>query len=250
MFEGKAALLNGASRGMGLAIARGILDRGGKVCITGRKQPGLDAALAELDAGNRAIGVPGSSADSAHRREAVRRTIETFGSLDLLVNNAGTNPQYGPLIEAETSRVEKVFEVNVFAVLGWMQDAWKAWMRDHGGAVLNTASTSAYRTPHKIGAYNVSKAAVVHLTRQMASELAPAVRVNAIAPALIKTRFASAVWQDREADWAKVYPMKRLGEPRDVVGMACLLLSDEASWITGETVVIDGGILVAGSLLR
>ena len=250
MFEGKAALVNGASRGMGLAIARGILDRGGKVCITSRKQPGLDEALAELDAGDRAIGVAGSSADPEHRQEAVRKTIETFGSLDLLVNNAGTNPQYGPLVEAEMSRVEKVFEVNVFAVLGWIQEAWKAWMKDHGGAVLSTASTSAYRNPHKIGAYNVSKAAVAHLTRQMASELAPAVRVNAIAPALIKTRFASAVWEDKEDAWSDVYPMKRIGEPKDVVGISCLLLSDEGSWITGETVVIDGGILVAGSLLR
>ena len=250
MFEGKAALLNGASRGMGLAIAQAILDRGGKVCITGRKQSSLDQALADLAAGNRAICVAGSSADPEHRKKAINSTLEAFGSLDLLVNNAGTNPQYGPLVEAEMSRVEKVFQVNVFAVLGWIQDAWHAWMCENGGSILNTASTNAYRNPHKTGAYNVSKAAVTHLTRQMASELAPKVRVNAIAPALIKTRFAAAVWEEKEEEWANIYPMKRIGSPKDVVGVSCLLLSQEAGWITGETIVIDGGILVAGSLLR
>ena len=250
MFEGKTALLNGASRGMGLAIAQAILDRGGKVCITGRQQSSLDQALADLAAGNRAICAAGSSADPEHRKKAINSTLEAFGSLDLLVNNAGTNPQYGPLVEAEMSRVEKVFQVNVFAVLGWIQDVWRAWMCENGGSILNTASTSAYQNPHRIGAYNVSKAAVTHLTRQMASELAPKVRVNAIAPGLIKTRFAAALWEEKEEELANIYPMKRIGSPKDVVGISCLLLSQEAGWITGETVVIDGGILVAGSLLR
>ncbi len=244
MFENKVALINGASRGIGLAIAEAILRRGGKVCITSRKQTNLDEALARLDAVGSAIAVAGSSADPQHRQEAVQETIDTFGSLDLLVNSAATNPQYGPLVEADMGAVEKILQVNVMGPLGWIQEAWKAWMRDHGGAVLNIASVNGIRTVAKLGAYNVSKAALIHLTRQMALELAPNVRVNAIAPGLVKTRLARALWEGREEDAGRVYPLGQIGEPEDVTGMACLLLSGEASWITGETVVVDGGVLL------
>ena len=244
MLENKVALINGASRGIGLAIAEAILQRGGKVCITSRKQPNLDEALARLDAAGSAIAVAGSSADPQHRQGAVQKTIDTFGSIDLLVNSAATNPQYGPLVEADMGAVEKILQVNVMGPLGWIQEAWKAWMCDHGGAVLNIASVNGIRTVAKLGAYNVSKAALIHLTRQMARELAPKVRVNAIAPGLVKTRLARALWEGREEDAGRVYPLGRIGEPEDVTGMACLLLSEEASWITGETVVVDGGVLL------
>ena len=229
---------------MGLAIAEAILRRGGKVCITSRKQTSLDEALAHLDAAGSAIAVTGSSADPQHRQEAVQKTIDTFGSLDLLVNSAATNPQYGPLVEADMGAVDKILQVNVMGPLGWIQEAWKAWMHDHGGAVLNMVSVNGIRTVAKLGAYNVSKAALIHLTRQMALELAPKVRVNAIAPGLVKTRLARALWEGREEDAGRVYPLGRIGEPEDVTGMACLLLSEEASWITGETVVVDGGVLL------
>ena len=245
MFEGKTALVNGASRGMGLAVAEAILRRGGKVCITSRKQANLDEALGHLDAGKSAIAVAGSSTDPQHRAEAVRKTIATFGSLDLLVNSAATNPQYGPLVEADMGAVEKILEVNVMGPIGWIQEAYKAWMRDHGGSVLNIASVNGIRSVAKLGAYNISKAALIHLTRQMALELAPKVRVNAIAPGLVKTRLARSLWEGREEEVGRIYPLGRIGEPEDVTGMACLLLSDEAAWITGETVVVDGGVLLA-----
>ena len=244
MFENKAALINGASRGMGLAIAEAILGRGGKVCITSRKQPNLDEALARLDAGANAIAIAGSAADPEHRREAIQKTIDAFGSLDLLVNSAATNPQYGPLVEADMGAVGKILDVNVMGPLGWIQEAWKAWMREHGGAILNVASVNGIRSVAKLGAYNVSKAALIHLTRQMALELAPKVRVNGIAPGLVKTRLARSLWEGREEEASRVYPLGRIGEPEDVTGMACLLLSDEASWITGETVTVDGGVLL------
>ncbi len=242
--EYKTALITGGSRGIGLAIARRILDLGGKVCLTGRKQPGLDEALATLDAGDRAMAVAGSAADAAHRRDAVAATIAAFGSLDLLVNNAATNPQYGPLVEAEMSAVHKVLEVNVMGPLGWIQEAWKQGMSASGGAILNVASVNGLRTVDKMGAYNVSKAAVLQLTRQMALELAPRVRVNAIAPGLVKTKFATVLWEGREEEAASAYPLGRLGEPEDVAGIACFLLGDDASWITGETVLVDGGVLL------
>ena len=242
--KNKTALITGGSRGIGLAIAHRILDLGGKVCLTGRKQSGLDEALATLDAGNRAMAVAGSAADAEHRLEAIAATIAAFGSLDLLVNNAATNPQYGPLVEAEMSAVHKVLEVNVTGPLGWIQEAWKQGMSASGGAILNVASVNGLRTVDKMGAYNVSKAAVLQLTRQMALELAPTVRVNAIAPGLVKTKFAGVMWEGREEEAASAYPLGRLGEPEDVAGIACFLLSDDASWITGETVLVDGGVLL------
>ena len=246
MVTGKAALVTGASRGIGLGIARELLRAGANVCITARKQDELDAALSELDVGDRAFAVAGSSDDEVHRRAAVAAVVERFGTLDLLVNNAATNPQYGPLVDADLGAVTKIFGVNVVAPLGWVQEAWVAGMRESGGAILNVASVGGIRAGAPIGAYNASKAALIHLTRQLAVELGPKVRVNAIAPAVVKTKFARALYEGREDSVAAGYPLKRLGTPEDTAGLARFLLSDEASWITGETVVIDGGVSLGG----
>jgi NAD(P)-dependent dehydrogenase (short-subunit alcohol dehydrogenase family) len=244
--DGKAALVTGASRGIGLGIARELLAHGARVCITARKSDDLDAAVAELDGGDRVFAVAGSSHDPAHRDDAVGQVMERFGSLDLLVNNAATNPQYGPLVDADLGAVGKIFEVNVVAPLGWVQVAFEVSMRQRGGAVLNVASVGGVRPGSWIGAYNASKAALIHLTRQLALELGPRVRVNAIAPAVVKTRFARALYEDREEQVSRAYPLKRLGTPQDTAALARFLLSEEASWITGETVVIDGGISLVG----
>jgi NAD(P)-dependent dehydrogenase (short-subunit alcohol dehydrogenase family) len=241
MVRDKVALVTGGSRGIGLGIARSLLDAGAKVCITGRKQDSLDAAAQELDAGDRLLTLAGAAHDPEHRSEAVSRVIEHFGSLDLLVNNAATNPQYGPLVDADLGAVSKVMEVNIVAQLGWVQEAWHQWMAEHGGVILNVASVGGIRPGSNIGAYNASKAAVIHLTRQLAVELGPGVRVNAMAHAVVKTDFARALYEGREQEVAEAYPLKRLGTPEDTASLARFLLSDEASWITGETVVIDGG---------
>ena len=246
MVDGKVALVTGASRGIGLGIARALLEAGARVCITGRKQAGLDEALAELDAGAAVLAVPGASHDPAHRAQAVAAVLDRWGSLDLLVNNAATNPQYGPLVEADLGAVAKIMEVNLVAPLGWVQEAWKASMAARGGAIVNVASVGGLRPGQLIGAYNTSKAALIHLTRQLAVELGPTVRVNAIAPAVVKTRFATALYEGREEEVAGRYPLKRLGTPADTAGIATFLLSEQASWITGETVVVDGGISLAG----
>lgn len=244
--DGKAAVITGGSRGIGLGIATALLEAGARVCLTARKRDDLDAALGELGAGDRAFAVEGSSDDPEHRAEVVSEVTQRWDRVDLLVNNAATNPQYGPLVHADLGAVSKIFSLNVVACLGWVQEAWRVSMAEHGGAVLNVASVGGIRPGAQIGAYNASKAALIHLTRQLALELGPAVRVNAIAPAVVKTQFARALYEGREASVAEAYPLKRLGTPGDIAGIARFLLSDEASWMTGETVVIDGGVSLVG----
>ena len=240
-FQGRVALITGGTRGIGLGIAQELVDRGARVVITARKQEELDKVVAELG-DEVAAAARGSADDETHQAAAVALAIERFGRLDHLVNNAAVNPQYGPLVDAELSAVRKVFEVNVTATLAWVQQAWRAWLKDNGGSILNVASVGGIRAGAPIGAYNASKAALIHLTRQLGVELGPTVRVNAIAPAVVKTTFAKALYEGREDDVAQAYPLKRLGVPEDTAKAAAFLLSDDASWITGETLVVDGGV--------
>lgn len=240
-FEGQVAIVTGGSRGIGLAIAADIVEHGGRVCITARKADELEEAVDELGRGN-AIAVVGNTSDEAHRRETVARCIDELGSLDLLINNAATNVQYGPMAEADLGAVSKIFDVNYVAPLGWVQAAWAAWMREHGGAILNIASIGGTGPAEDIGAYGGSKAALIHLTQQLAVELAPQVRVNALAPAVVKTHFARALYEGRETEVAAAYPMQRLGRPEDVAHAARSLLARDAGWITGQTLLVDGGL--------
>jgi len=242
---GSTALVTGASRGIGYAIAAALAVRGASVTITARKPEALAEAVERLGP-DRSMAVAGAADDSAHREEAVARTIERFGSLDLLVNNAGVNPQHGPLVDADLGAVRKILEVNVTGALAWTQLAWRGWMAANGGAVLNVASLGGLRPGHGIGAYNASKAALIALTRQLAQELAPGVRVNAVAPAVVRTRFARALYEGREAEVAAAYPLGRLGEPADVAEAAAFLLGPGAAWITGQTLVLDGGLSQRG----
>jgi 3-oxoacyl-[acyl-carrier protein] reductase len=244
---GRTALITGASRGIGFGIAAELVARGARVCLTARKKDELDAAVAELGA-ERAMAVAGRADDEEHRAEAVAAVVERFGSLDMLVNNAGINPAFGALMDVDLGAVRKIFEVNVVAALGWTQAAYAAWMREHGGSVLNVASVGGIKVGPAIGAYNVSKAAMIHLTKQLAVELGPGVRVNAVAPAVVRTRFAQALYEGREREAAAGYPLGRLGVPEDVAKAAAYLLSDDASWVTGETLVVDGGLTLGGGV--
>ena len=242
-FTGKTALITGGTRGIGFGIAQEIVSRGGSVCITARKPDELEEAVRTLDpdGAGRAVAARGSADDEAHQQEAIDQTVETLGRLDFLVNNAAVNPYFGPTIDADLGAVRKIVEVNVVAVLAWTQKAWRAWQRDNGGAVLNIASVGGLRSGGPLGAYGMSKSALIYLTKQLAREMAPQVRVNAIAPAVVKTKFARALYENREEEVANSYPMKRLGTPEDTAKLAAFLLSDDASWITGDTVTIDGG---------
>ncbi|TDP92138.1 SDR family oxidoreductase [Labedaea rhizosphaerae] len=250
-FTGKAAIVTGSSRGIGYAIAERLLREGAAVTISSRKEEQINAAAEQLRAsvdGARVLAVPANTGVDEQREEVVRRTVEEFGSLDVLVNNTGINPTYGALADADLNAVRKIFDVNVVAALGYVQLALKAWMASHGGSIINIASVAGLRSSGVIAAYGASKAALIRLTEELAWQLGPSVRVNAVAPAVVKTKFAEALYTGGEEQLKNSYPMKRLGEPEDVAGLVAFLASDEAAWITGETVRVDGGLLATGSL--
>ncbi|MET9810460.1 SDR family oxidoreductase [Streptomyces halstedii] len=241
--SGKVALITGASRGIGFGIARALVARGDRVVITGRGEDALKEAVVRLGA-DRALGIAGKAHDEAHRAEAVERAMETFGRVDFLVNNAGTNPVFGPMADLDLGVARKVYETNVLSALGFAQLTWKAWQRENGGAIVNIASVAGISASPFIGAYGMSKAALVNLTLQLAHEFAPVVRVNAIAPAVVKTKFAEALYEGREAEAAAAYPLGRLGVPEDIGGAAAFLTSAQSDWVTGQTLVVDGGVFL------
>jgi 3-oxoacyl-[acyl-carrier protein] reductase len=247
-FDRQTALVTGASRGIGLAIAERLVDDGARVVITARKKEALDEAVAHLGGPSVALGAAGKADDIEHQAEAVRQAIETFGSLDLLVNNTGINPVYGPLMDLDLGAARKVVEVNCIAAVSWTQHVYRAWMHEHGGAIVNISSFSAVRPAPGIGFYGASKAMLTAITELMAVEMAPSIRVNSVAPAVVKTRFAEALYEGREEAVAAGYPLKRLGNPEDISNLVSFLLSEEASWITGEMVVVDGGLNLSGAI--
>jgi 3-oxoacyl-[acyl-carrier protein] reductase len=238
-FSGKTAIVTGASRGIGFAVARRLVDEGAHVVITARGEDDLREAATSLGASARFVA--GKADDPAHQDEVIATAIDEFGGVDLLVNNTGINPAYGPLLGLDLGTARKILEVNVVAALAWVQKVHAAWMGAHGGAIVNVASVAAIQPAPMIAMYGVSKAALKHLTEELAFELAPGIRVNAVAPAVVKTSFARALYEGREAEVSKAYPLRRLGVPDDVGSVVAFLLSDDAGWMTGQTIVIDGG---------
>ena len=245
---GRTAVVTGASRGIGLAIAEQLVRDGARVVITARRQEGIDAAVTTLGGAEHALGVAGGADDPDHRAEVVGRALETFGSVDLLVNNTGINPVYGPLVGLDLVAARKIVEVNCIAALGWVQECHRQWMGDHGGAIVNVASVAGLRASPGIGFYGASKAMLIHLTQELAAELGPTIRVNAVAPAVVKTRFATALFEGREDEVVEGYPLKRLGLPEDISSVVAFLLSDGASWLTGQVVTVDGGLTLGGGI--
>ncbi|CAM02027.1 NAD(P)-dependent dehydrogenase (short-subunit alcohol dehydrogenase family) [Saccharopolyspora erythraea NRRL 2338] len=246
VLDGQVAVITGGSRGIGLAIGQAYRAAGAHVVLAARKADGLAEARSEL-LGVAAAGevhtVVANAGEPEQAQRCVDEAMERFGRLDVLVNNAATNPYHGELIGLDPSRAEKTVRVNQYGMIAWTRCAWHAWMAEHGGAVVNIASVGGLIVDPHIGYYNATKAAMLHLTRQLAYELGPAARVNAIAPGLVKTELARAVWEVREPILTEKLPLRRLGTPEDVANAALFLASDASSWMTGQTLVLDGGAL-------
>jgi NAD(P)-dependent dehydrogenase (short-subunit alcohol dehydrogenase family) len=246
--DGKVALVTGASRGIGRAIAETYAAAGAAVMLSSRKQDALRAVADGLPDGKVEV-FAANAGDPDAAAACVAATIERLGGLDILVNNAATNPYYGPAVDIDLPRWDKTFQVNLRGLHVWTQESWRQAMQEHGGSIVNISSVGGFSVEAGIGVYNTTKAALIHLTKTMASELAPDVRVNAIAPGLVKTDMARALWEADEAAIARRTPLARLGVPEDIANAALFLASDLAAWITGHILVVDGGAMVAGRKL-
>jgi NAD(P)-dependent dehydrogenase (short-subunit alcohol dehydrogenase family) len=243
--DGKVALVTGASKGIGKAIAASFAASGAKVMINSRKQDQLEAAAAEMTGEVEIFAANAGDPDAAER--AVSATIERFGGLDILVNNAATNPYYGRMLDVDKGRYDKTFQVNLEGPLLWSKAAWAQSFEGRPGTIINIASVGGLRADGGgLGIYNLTKAALIHMTRQLASELGPT-RVVGIAPGLVETDFAAFLVDNFGEQLAARMPLRRLGDPQDIANLATFLASDLASWITGETYVIDGGAGVAAA---
>ncbi len=248
-FDDKVAVVTGGSRGIGFAIALEFAFAGANVVLASRGEEDLNNAVEEIkkQAGNDSvIGHLCNVGKEADAKALIKATVDTFGRVDVLVNNAATNPYFGPMLDINENQMQKIFDVNVRSVLSLSNAAsMLAWRDDSCRAsIVNVASVAGLSVSNGIGFYGVSKAALIQLTKQLAHELGPKIRVNAIAPGLIKTDFSRPLWEQHEKELAKTLPMRRIGEPGDVAGAALFLASDYANWITGEVVVVDGGALV------
>lgn len=241
--DGKSALVTGGSRGIGKAIATAFAEAGAQVMITSRKADACEAAAAEI--GHGCVWEAGHVGQLDDAERVIDAAIARLGGVDILVNNAATNPYAGPMIDVDIPRWQKTLDVNMTAPLVWTQLAWQKHQQANGGVVINISSVGGLSTSPVLGVYDVTKAALIHMTKQLAAELGPGVRVNAICPGLIKTDFARILWEGERGDAvAQMYPLKRLGEVEDIAGAALYLAADSGSWMTGQIMVLDGGGLV------
>ena len=245
--DGKVAVVTGASRGIGRAIAEAFAAAGARVALASRTQADLDAvADAIRQRGGQALAVAAHTGSDEAVGALVERVSDEWGGIDVLVNNAATNPHFGPVLTSDASHWDKTYDVNVKGYFRMVQACAPSMQARGGGSVINVASVAGERPLPGMGVYCVSKAAVLMLTEVLAAELAPAVRVNAMVPGFVKTQFSSVLWKDESnaAQLKKMIPLDRIAEPEELAPLACYLASDASAFVTGARFRIDGGQLV------
>lgn len=262
-YAGLTAIVTGGTRGIGHATALQLAASGANVVITGRKPETVVPAAEELQAAareqnpdaGRVIGIAAHVADPEAAKKACAQAVEEFGRLDVLINNAGTNPAFGPVHKQSAEIMGKVFQINTIGPVIWTSAAIEAGLGKAApnggpaGAVVNVSSIGALSMEDYIGVYNASKAALLHLTKQMARELAPRIRVNSISPGVVRTKLSEALWKENEDSTSTLIPAGRIGEPEDIADAIAFLAAPTSSWLTGENLVVDGGMLVGNKTI-
>ena len=249
LLQERVALLTGASRGIGRAIAQRLAGAGARVVVSSRKLENVQPVADEIRAaGGEALAVEAHVGDPAAVEALVARSVEAYGRLDVVVNNAATNPHFGPLLSADGGQWDKILDTNTKAAFRLCQAAVPHLEAGGGGKIINMASVAGLQPSPGMGLYGISKAALIMLTRQLAMELGPAnIQVNAIAPGVIETRFSRLLWQTPQISdpiLARM-PLGRFGQPDDVAGLALYLASPASDYVTGAVFVVDGGLSVS-----
>ena len=248
--EGKVAIITGSSKGIGKAMAKGLAEKGAQVVVSSRSQEACDAVVKEFtEAGLKAIGIACHIGKEEQRKNLVEKTIEAFGRIDVLVNNAAINPVYGPIEDVDPSIFDKIMDVNVKAPWALSNLVLPHMQANKNGSIINIASVEALTPGFGLGLYSTSKAALLMLTKNQAKEWGQhGVRANAICPGLIKTKFSAALWTNEKLlnKLERSIPSGRMGQPEEMVGLACLLASDAGGYMTGGVYTADGGYMIAG----
>jgi dehydrogenase/reductase SDR family member 4 len=252
MFDlnGKVAIVTGASKGIGERIARTLAEFGAKVVISSRKQESLDIVSGAMQKdGLETIGIACHVGDDAQLKNLVEKTVKKYGGIDILVNNAATNPMFGPIAETDENVFDKIMGINVKAPFKLCNLVYPIMKKRGGGSIINISSVEGLRPSFGLGLYSISKAALIMLTKSQAKEWgADGVRSNVICPGLVKTKFSSAIWQN-EAILQKIerqLPVGRMALPDEMSGLGVFLASDASSYCTGGVYTADGGFMIAG----
>jgi NAD(P)-dependent dehydrogenase (short-subunit alcohol dehydrogenase family) len=252
VLDGKVAIVTGASKGIGEAIAKGFSKAGAQVVVSSRKIDGVEGVARRIqDTGGEALAVQTHMGYSDQVAALVETTVEAWGRVDIIVNNAGTNPHFGPLLTADEGQFEKILDVNLKGYFRLCKEVFPHMVTQGGGKIINISSVAGTRPGPGMGAYSISKAGINMLTKVLASELGEHnIQVNAIAPGLIKTKFSTVLWQNEDIlrHQESITPLGRIGLPEDVVGAALFFASEASDWITGTVMIVDGGSLVAAGL--